>query len=141
MKIYEVFVCVPYFDPDYNECYERHNGTLFQNKNDAESYLRKMFDDEKANYDLCPELLDVYDEDDMPVRRYVTLSDYTETEIRWIDFCCTKNRETIPEERQEQLREIFKTNFLVEDIKSRDALLLTVTYGGNRWFLRETELN
>lgn len=136
MKIYEVFVCVPYLDPDWNECYEKHNGTLFAYKSDAEVYMDKMVNDEKANYDMEPEL-----DHEEPKRRYITLSDYTETEIDWETFCYHRNRQTMSEEKIEHLSEIFKTNHLVHDMKQRDAILLAVTYGGNKWYLREVELH
>lgn len=136
MKVYEVFVCVPYLDPDWNECYEKHNGILFAYKSDAEAYMHKMFNDKKANYKMEPEL-----DHEEPMRRYVTLSDYKETEIDWETFCSYRLKQTMPEGKIQRLSEIFNTNSLVYDMKQRNAILLAVTYGGNRWYLREVELH
>lgn len=132
MKIYEVFACVPYCDPDYNQCYDRRNGVFFTNYNDARMYLDRMFGDKNANYKLKPET-----DGSRLVRRYITLEDRQETEISWDEFCRMWD---MPQKQRDALYSIFANNWLVDEIKKRDAILLAVTYGGNKWFLRETEI-
>ena len=134
MKIYEVFVCVPYLDPDWNEGYKRKDGVFFANKSDAEVYLNKMYNDKDTNRKLEPH------SDCKKKRRYVTLSDYTETEMSWDEFCGVRG-DKLSKKEVNRLTEIFRTNWLVDEMKYHNAILLAVTYGGNKWFLREVELN
>lgn len=137
MKIYEVFVNVPYCDADYNECYNRHNGTFFANRNDAEAYIIKMFADENANRNLEPSL----PFGDEPEHRCVTLYDYVETNITWDTVNGWAYSQTKSESEIDYFIQILERNDLVDDMKLHDAILLAVTYGGNRWYLREVELN
>ena len=137
MKIYEVFVTVHNYDSNGYTCYERLNGTLFANFEDAKAYMDKMYADKEANCSLIREhgsyAVEHYE------RRYVVPSDYTETEMSWRDFCIM--RLDIDIDECERLAVIFEANRLVDDIKDNDAIILAVTYGGNKWYLRETELH
>ena len=136
MKLYEVFVCVPYLDPDWNECYNRHNGKFFANKSDAKEYMDKMLNDKNANYDMNPEL-----DHKEPMHRYVYESDYKEVDFGWNDIYHWSLLEEKSETELDGLEAILATNSLVDDMKYYDAILLGVTYGGNRWYLREAELD
>lgn len=138
MRIYEVFVSVPYYDPDYNLCYDRLNGTFFADVNKAKEFIDKMYNDENANYDLIVDNYVLKGMEDVE-RRYVTQSDYTETEMSWDYFC--RIRHTMSDDEYRKHDAIFATNCLVDSLKYNNAIMLAVTYGGNKWFLREIEVH
>ena len=135
MKVYEVFVCVPYCDPDGNQEYTRKNGTFFVYKYDAEAYMNKMFNDKKANEELKKR------PDYGAERRYVYLSDYKNVDFDWNDLYGWSLLEEKSKTELDNLEAILETNSLVDDMKYYDAILLAVTYCGNRWYLREVEVH
>lgn len=137
MKAYEVFPCVPYYDPDDNKCYYRKEGVFFFSKDKAEEYLHKMFDDKETN-----KALGGYYYPEESKRRYVSPSDYVEPEISYERYCCDYSLEKeLSEDQKERLRKIYKTNRLVDELRYRNSMLLAVAYYGIRWFLREIEIN
>ena len=135
MIAYEVFVRVPYLDQDYNTCYHRKNGVFFKKRNDAKEYMLRMVEDKKTNEKLEP----ITEEE--ANRCWITIDDYVGTKITWEKFCCLAYRKTLSEEKQEYLEKVFERNRLVQDMCDYQAAYLAVTYGGNRWYLREIIIN
>lgn len=116
MKIYEVYAEVAYYDPDANIHYRKQNGTFFNDKSVALTFMHKMAESEEKNLELSQREesryygIPDYQDDDNDTIVYVRYDDIDESDRRY---------------------DLMKYNNIIE---------VAYTYHCNIWHVREIEV-